>query len=134
MKKELDDALCRDFPLTFRDRRASVRSTCMCWGFDCDEGWEPIIRRASEKIERILGKMVVQNVANENMPRASQVKEKYGTLRFYFDCGTDEIYDILHEAEKKSETTCEECGGVGKLRGKGWYVTLCDSCAEKEKK
>ena len=44
MRKDLDDALVRDFPLTFRDRNGGTRVTCMCWGFPGD-GWEPLIRR-----------------------------------------------------------------------------------------
>ena len=71
MRKELDDALCRDFPLTFRDRHASMQVTCMCWGFDVGDGWEPLIRRAAEKIEAEILKMPEDQRAEV---RASQVK------------------------------------------------------------
>jgi len=60
VKKELDEALCKDFPLLYRDRNASMRSTCMCWGFPGD-GWEPIIRELSEKLEGMIEKFIKEN-------------------------------------------------------------------------
>ncbi len=61
-------------------------------------------------------------------PKASQVKEKYGGLRFYMTCGTDEIFDLIEEAEALSYKTCEECGEPGEERNTGWIRTLCDTC------
>jgi hypothetical protein len=57
--------------------------------------------------------------------RIYQIKEKYGTLRFYADGNMDDI-------EIRSECVCEECGRPGKLRNTGWWKTLCDKCAEPE--
>ncbi len=67
-------------------------------------------------------------------PRASQVKEKFGTLRFYMTGGTDEMYDITDEAQCKSDTICETCGQPGKLRGRGWLYTRCAPCWKKMRK
>ena len=67
-------------------------------------------------------------------PRASQVKEKFGGLRVYLTHGTDKMYQLIHEAEKKSEVTCEECGQSGEIRTTGWWVCLCDECKEKRRK
>ena len=63
--------------------------------------------------------------------RASQVKEKYGTLRFYLTGGTEEMYAIIHKAESQSSKTCEECGKPGKVRGKMWLSTRCAACWKK---
>jgi hypothetical protein len=65
-------------------------------------------------------------------PMASQVKEKYGTLRFYMNYATDAMYDAISEAEDLSAATCEECGKPGKVVGKGWLMCRCQECAEKE--
>lgn len=116
MRKELDEALVRDFPSLYRDRHGDMRRTCMVWGFPGD-GWEPIIRRLSEKLEP-MGVI------------ATQVKEKFGGLRFYIDQGTDEAYAAIDEAERESYRTCEECGQPGKPRQGGWIVTVCDLHAE----
>jgi hypothetical protein len=64
-------------------------------------------------------------------PRASQIKEKFGGLRFYMTHATDKMYDLINEAERKSYTTCEVCGAPGEERGGGWIRTLCDECNKK---
>jgi hypothetical protein len=43
VRKELDEALCARYPLIFKDRNADMRTTAMCWGFDCGDGWYNII-------------------------------------------------------------------------------------------
>jgi hypothetical protein len=43
MRKELDEALCAKYPLIFKDRNADMRTTAMCWGLECGEGWYNII-------------------------------------------------------------------------------------------
>ena len=91
--------------------------------FPTGEGWRPLIEKLVDDIIKIDKKVVV-----------SQVKEKFGTLRFYIYGGNDEVHDLIYKAEIKSETTCEQCGKRGKLRGKGWLVTLCDKHWKEYKK
>ena len=43
MRKELDEELCAKYPLIFKDRHADMRTTVMCWGLDCGDGWYNII-------------------------------------------------------------------------------------------
>jgi hypothetical protein len=43
MKRELDTQLCEKYPLIFRDRNADMRTTAMCWGLECGDGWYNII-------------------------------------------------------------------------------------------
>ena len=43
MRKQLDEALCAKYPLIFKDRNADMRTTAMCWGFECGDGWYNII-------------------------------------------------------------------------------------------
>jgi hypothetical protein len=65
-------------------------------------------------------------------PRAVQVKEKFGQLRFYLSTTTEEMGNLIREAETKSGTICEECGQPGKLiNDGGWLKTTCDSCLNK---
>ena len=63
-------------------------------------------------------------------PRAAQVKEKFGGLRFYMTMGTDEVYGLIDKAEALSRKTCEECGEPGEERSGGWIHTLCNNCHE----
>jgi len=62
--------------------------------------------------------------------KVAQIKEKFGTLRFYLDGGTEALYERVSQAEQLSAVTCEVCGAPGELRGGGWLKTLCDSCAQ----
>jgi hypothetical protein len=105
MRADLDEALVRDFPALYRDRHGDTRETRMCDGFPGD-GWEPLIRRMSEKIEPFC-------VGTDL--RAAQVKEKWGALRVYMESGgpiPDEVRAAIDEAEGESRRTCGSCGGV----------------------
>lgn len=61
----------------------------------------------------------------------AQVKEKYGTLRFYYDGGDEYIRGMVTIAESMSAVTCEDCGAPGELRSGGWLRTLCSEHALK---
>jgi hypothetical protein len=68
----------------------------------------------------------------EKVPTVVQVKEKFGTLRFYVQAATTEHYNYISFAESMSGRTCEICGNPGKRRGRGWIYTACDAHAEKQ--
>jgi hypothetical protein len=57
---------------------------------------------------------------------ATQIKEKFGTLCFYYNGGNDYISGLVTMAEEFSNRTCENCGNPGKRRGNGWLYTACD--------
>lgn len=59
-----------------------------------------------------------------------QVKEKYGTLRYYCP-STDRIEQYISMAEALSAVTCELCGKSGKTEAlRGWYSTVCEEHAK----
>lgn len=60
------------------------------------------------------------------VPQAVQVKEKFGTLRFYLTRTTPEQDRYVEFAEAMSAKVCEHCGAPGKRRDGGWVRTLCD--------
>jgi hypothetical protein len=158
MKRELDEALCAKYPLIFKDRNADMRTTAMCWGLDCGDGWYNIIDvlcgklcseyyaaksryefikdKVGEKMyggsgdtitqgEIDLRKQIMDEEASK-VPVASQVKEKFGGLRFYVQAATDKHYQYISFAESMSHRTCEQCGAPGKTYTDGWHRTLCD--------
>lgn len=43
MRTELDKQLVEKYPLIFKDRNADMRTTAMCWGLECGDGWYNII-------------------------------------------------------------------------------------------
>jgi hypothetical protein len=66
------------------------------------------------------------NKALEELPIIAQVKEKFGTLRFYVDGGTPEMHNYIEFAEAMTSRVCEVCGSPGKSRNDGWVRVLCD--------
>lgn len=123
MKQELDDQLCREFPNLYRQRNSDMRETAMCWGFECNSGWFQLLYDLSKNLEQEILKLP-EKVQEHYC--ASQVKEKYGTLRFYTHGETDEMSFWIREAENKSNITCEICGELGSNKEiNGWYQTLC---------
>jgi hypothetical protein len=129
MREELDKALCDKYPDIFSDRYSSMMDTAMCWGFDCGDGWYNIID--------ILCQHLVWITPKEGpKPVAIQVKEKFGTLRFYLKYGTDAHYALTAIIEDISSTICEECGTNQNVttQGSGWIRTLCSDCRNEHTK
>jgi hypothetical protein len=56
---------------------------------------------------------------------AQQVKEKFGSLRFYVSGGDSSTEGMIQMAETMSAVTCEQCGSPGTTGGSGWIQTLC---------
>jgi len=63
----------------------------------------------------------------------TQIKEKYGTLRVYYNGGDEFCQGVIDMAESMSSVTCEDCGVPGKVRDRGWIRTYCDDCEHKYK-
>lgn len=51
MKEELDKQLCEKYPKIFKNRYADMRTTAMCWGFECGDGWFNIIDKLCANIQ-----------------------------------------------------------------------------------
>lgn len=157
MNKEKDDYLCARFPLLYRERNLGRRVTCFD-GFPGD-GWYQLILGLSEKLEPLIATIPEicecghpperhpDGRCNEfemhdcspcgckgycdSRPRAAQVKEKFGGMRYYLSGGAPEIYALVHEAEEASFHICEYCGAPGTTDSKPggyWLKTLCDAC------
>jgi len=101
-----------------------MKETCMCWGFECGDGWFPLINQLMSNIQHHLD---WKNKDSEVVPQVTldQVKEKFGTLRFYFTGGDDYIRGMVTMAEAMSSITCETCGKPGTSTGGGWIKTAC---------
>lgn len=58
----------------------------------------------------------------------TDIKEKYGGLRWY-DYGTPKgMYEIINKYEKLSYETCIKCGEAATHTTTGWIMPLCDDC------
>ena len=126
MTEELEKKLYKKFNKIFTQKELSLR-----WGFECDDGWYELIYSLCEKIQAYIDEVKCQQVI------ATQVKEKFGSLRFYiaFDLlNEDDVIDDIHydaiqaminTASEESLKTCEATGGYGTLNKRGsWLKTL----------
>ena len=64
--------------------------------------------------------------ALDQLPVIQQIKEKFGSLRFYVDGGTNAHHAYISFAESMSYNTCEVCGSRGEARNDGWTKVLCE--------
>lgn len=118
MNKRLQYALVDSFPNLYQGTHRPVMESNMAFGFEVGDGWFNILWELSGILEP-LGVV------------ASQVKEKYGTLRFYCEGATDEGWVAIDRAEERSKTECEVCGAAAELRTTcssyaGWLYVSCD--------
>ena len=157
MTPELDRYLVRKFLTIFKNRYASVSQSCMAWGLAVGDGWFNLIHALCSQVQSTIDRVVEENKRIQEKAKdlahtdqsivdavlasqrevpvfvAEQVKEKFGTLRFYFT-GSREFDALVEMAEELSATTCEECGAFGSLREGGWIRTLCDTHANENSK
>lgn len=118
-----------------------VTESLMSFGFECGDGWFQLIwnlcenleKQIEEELNELNPKEATKALLNNDYSfKVQQVKEKFGGLRFYISSGSDEIYNLIEEAENKSETICETCGKPGLLSNdRGWVSTLCKNCRTK---
>ena len=80
-------------------------------------GWLPLI-------DKLCTDLTATGYAGE----VSQVKEKFGALRFYSSAVEPKYLDLICEAERESAKICQGCGKNAHLRTLGCIQTLCNSC------
>lgn len=121
--------LVKNYPHFYPIYKSPMESA-MCWGFPGD-GWFQLLKKLSEDIAAVLDK---HNLPHDSF-EVTQVKEKFGGLRYYFqwnktptDGADKEIDALVDAAESLSYQTCEECSAPGKPNEEGWIKTLCPPC------
>lgn len=138
MNKELELQLVEKYPKILQDYGGDMKKTCMHWGMECGDGWYDLLNELLAKLDYLSDVSGVQVIAD-------QIKEKFGTLRFYYhevharfpkensSIVSNIIDDIISKAESRSEYVCEKTGKDGVLCSRmGWMTTLCKEEADKE--
>ena len=124
----------QQFPLCFESQDKDL------YGVSCGDGWYPIIESLLGGIENHLKVKYEAGfrpvVENGEFPFTIQcIKEKFGTLRFYYDGGDEFIRGLDYMATSMSSVVCEVCGNPGKSRStkkQRWIRVLCDKHAEEQ--
>lgn len=109
-----DRLLCQTYPGLYPCRQGRDRDLKLTWGFACSNGWYPLIDSLSGLITRRC-----VNV------QAEQVKEKFGSLRFYYSGGDDYCWGVVSMAAVLSRHICEICGAPGEIVRGGWHCCRC---------
>ncbi len=98
-------------------------------GFACGPGWWSML----ETLCGVIQSHIDHKKGACPQVTVEQIKEKFGTLRFYVQGGDDYTDGAISLAESLSAGMCEECGAPGKRTSEGWIKTLCDfHIAERE--
>ena len=171
MKAELQQKIFDKYPKMFGDHTKPMTETRMCWGLEVGDGWYNLIDTLCEaltytyttsiQVDKEDGKRLGIEPYSDSYyfsvepPQviATQIKEKYGTLRFYYreeyseeihslyetgkypdlqriiDRYSDYINGVVHFAETASGRTCEYTGQPGELHvsggtRSGWVKTV----------
>ena len=127
MDIKLQEELFKKYPKIFVQKDLSIKETCMCWGFDCGDGWYWLIDRLCESMQNYI------DANDKEQVEATQVKEKYGGMSFYTIGGDELIQGMIWLAETMSTAICEKCGSTTEVTPtEGWIKTLCSKCHKKD--
>lgn len=137
MNKQNTEKIFNDFPELFKDRTNMLQSL-MCFGFECGDGWYNRIYNLCKDIQEWFMKNRKEIPSHFSV---QQVKEKFGSLRFYITAAPVEIHNLIRNAEHDSYFICENCGDDIRTHTFNdkkyhsyhrddlpWIVTLCDDC------
>lgn len=150
MDKEKINKLAEKYPKILRNLGGNPSETCMSWmhgEIACGDGWYDLLDNLMEFCQFHTDRNCYPQVV------ADQIKEKFGTLRFYYSFEDNPELEELKEtvpdpkyayrpaemlegaisfAEHMSGSICEKCGNPGTFRKGGWAVTECDNCYRKD--
>lgn len=130
MTPESDKRLRENYPLVFQGPLLNDEP------IRCGDGWYFILDMLCRNLTHLIEK---KPEAERHRYRAAQVKEKFGTLRFYLHhMDPDPMGPINREiagAEWASGIICDVCGKPGTLRSDGgeytvWVRVRCDEHAD----
>jgi hypothetical protein len=136
-----DLKLQEKYPKILKQLGGDPRITCMSADHDgiaIGDGWIPLLEKLFDFCQFHHDKNGYPQLV------AEQIKEKFGTLRFYYSfekCTSETAHlgkqfnrdekmleGAIAFAEMLSGTICESCGKPSKVSGKRWRTTLCDDC------
>lgn len=155
MNRDLEKSLFEKYPEIFEGRALGPKKSLMCFGLAVGDGWYNIIDVLCEYLYRPARLAQAQYrhmrwcelnpgkgdpvtavdverarlailAALAEVPRATQVKEKFGSLHFYLArTPTLEEWAALEFAESMSRRTCEICGAPGEIKRERWHKAVC---------
>ena len=97
------------------------------FGIECGDGWKKLY-------QPIIDYLKEYNKDKEEKDRIEihQIKEKFGSIRIYLSSYTDELRQMIDDAEEQSYYTCEICGKyiTKPIVEHHWIYPMCKKCFE----
>ena len=123
---ENNKQLCSKFPFLKLDDEYNYT-----WLDSLDSGWRTAF--GDKMCEELLDILKKSNYVDKY--KITQIKEKYGSLRWY-DCGVpsdifNEYLEWLNKYENLSSKTCICCGNYAQVVTRGWIQPYCKECIKK---
>ena len=98
------------------------------FGFECGIGWYDLL----DNLLNDINTYYYENYGT--IPEefhVVQIKEKFGSLRFYVYGSNNYVDDLISKAEELSYQTCEFCGSNEDImHSSGWVITACKKCID----
>lgn len=140
MNIQLQSRLMKSYPNFFRkpnrgrhedENRYESGGPIDVRGIECDDGWYDLLGALANRFEEHIDTLKVRGVAPDKWPRALQIKEKFGELRFHVENRAelpDDLIAAIEQAERDSKSICESCGKPGVLYTGRWHHVACEAC------
>jgi hypothetical protein len=130
MNEVLTQALYKEFDQLYADHKKPAQESAMFWGFECGDGWYPLLRSLSRELEDYA------RLNPEFHVQATQVKSKFGELRFHLAESSASTDAMVERARQLASRTCEMTGTPGALcvrrpapHRRAEYKVLCEQKA-----
>lgn len=140
MNKDTQQLLYDKYSKIFAQKDLPKGKSNMYYGVSCGDGWYDILDVLCGQIKNNTESFAGFEIKFE----ACQIKEKFGSLRFYYDLQFEnnfpelielrikaKISGLVEMAEAISHHICEGCGAPGYKNTERWIKTMCDNCHEK---
>lgn len=113
--------------INFKEKYPKIFSECFSLGVP--EHWESIVDELCTDLQEYADK-------SGRQAQCVQVKEKFGSLRFYLVSEDDEMDNMIRVATTKSREVCIKCGSTENITPStsGWISYTCDNCKQKPMK
>jgi hypothetical protein len=122
MTPELEEKLYAKYPKILVENAGFYGRGCP---LGIGDGWYYLLDTLCRHLQWLTDKKDMPQVT------ATQIKEKFGGLRFYIGGASDIQHELISFTESLSYHICEQCGNPGEKRMGGWIKVLCDVCLEK---
>lgn len=125
MDQVLSDRLIVAFPRLYQ--RWQGRDMRQVWrtrqDFECGNGWFALLWQLSAQLDTLIAALPT---VDQDAYAPTNIKEKFGGLRFYLTKRTPEMDRAIRQAEGESIRTCEQCGMPGmRLKQDQLILTRC---------